>query len=109
ESAIRASPSPSSTTRAVSASTRPRSSPTARSARRPAMPADPALRLHSDTSPAPKDEAVSAAVEPLLVDTDHAAVLCGISCASWYRLRSAGKIGPLEVRLGGRVLYRIEE
>jgi predicted DNA-binding transcriptional regulator AlpA len=49
------------------------------------------------------------ALEPLLVDAKQAAILCGISPASWHRLRSAGKIGPGPVRLGGRVLWRRAE
>jgi predicted DNA-binding transcriptional regulator AlpA len=48
------------------------------------------------------------AVEALLVDAKEAARICGISEASWYRLKSAGKL-PLPVRLGGRVLWRVEE
>jgi hypothetical protein len=47
-------------------------------------------------------------VEPLLVDTDQAAALCSVSPASWYRLKAAGKT-PAPVRLGGRVLYRVED
>jgi predicted DNA-binding transcriptional regulator AlpA len=47
-------------------------------------------------------------VEPLLVDTDQAAALCGVSPASWYRLKAAGKT-PAPVRLGGKVLYRVED
>jgi hypothetical protein len=43
------------------------------------------------------------------VDTRTAARLVGISVASWDRLRSAGRIGPVEVRLGGRVLYDLGE
>jgi predicted DNA-binding transcriptional regulator AlpA len=46
---------------------------------------------------------------PLLVDTPEAARLCGISAPTWYRLRAAGRIGPAEVRLGGRVLYDLSE
>ena len=48
------------------------------------------------------------AVPPLLVDTDRAAALCGVSPASWYRLKAAGKT-PAPVRLGGKVLYRISD
>lgn len=46
---------------------------------------------------------------PLLVDTPVAAQMCGISAPTWYRLRAAGRIGPGEVRLGGRVLYEVAE
>ena len=46
--------------------------------------------------------------EPLLVPAPEAARLCGISEASWYRLRSSGKV-PSALRLGGRVMWRVEE
>jgi predicted DNA-binding transcriptional regulator AlpA len=48
-------------------------------------------------------------VEPLLVDTDQAIAVCGgIGRATWFRLKSAGKT-PAPVKLGGRVLYRLED
>jgi predicted DNA-binding transcriptional regulator AlpA len=43
-----------------------------------------------------------------MVPAPEAARLCGISEASWYRLKSAGKL-PAPVKLGGRVLWRVEE
>jgi predicted DNA-binding transcriptional regulator AlpA len=52
--------------------------------------------------------AAAAAVEPLLVDTGRAAAMCGVSEASWYRLKAAGKT-PAPVRLGGKVLYRLAD
>jgi predicted DNA-binding transcriptional regulator AlpA len=51
---------------------------------------------------------LTAAIEPLLVDTEQAAAVCGIGRATWFRLRSADKT-PAPVRLGGRVLYRVED
>jgi predicted DNA-binding transcriptional regulator AlpA len=51
---------------------------------------------------------LTAPVEPLLVAAAEAARLCGISEASWHRLRAAGKL-PSAVRLGGRVLWRVAE
>jgi predicted DNA-binding transcriptional regulator AlpA len=48
------------------------------------------------------------APEPALVPAKLAARLCGISKASWERLHAAGKV-PAPVRLGGRVLWRLEE
>jgi predicted DNA-binding transcriptional regulator AlpA len=48
------------------------------------------------------------AAEPALVSAKVAARLCGISRASWERLHAAGKI-PAPVRLGTRVLWRVEE
>ena len=47
-------------------------------------------------------------LEQLLVPTPEAARACGISEASWFRLKAAGKT-PAPVRLGGKVLYRIED
>jgi hypothetical protein len=57
---------------------------------------------------AARPKRLAAAIEPLLVDTDRAAAICGVSTASWFRLKSAGKT-PEPVRLGGRVLYRVED
>ena len=62
----------------------------------------------STESASPNGKACAPAVESLLVDTDQAAALCGMSPASWYRLKAAGKT-PAPVRLGGRVLYRTED
>jgi hypothetical protein len=42
------------------------------------------------------------------VDTDQAAAICGVSPASWFRLKAAGKT-PAPVKLGGRVLHRVED
>jgi predicted DNA-binding transcriptional regulator AlpA len=67
---------------------------------RPAPPAPTAEDLRA------RPEAPS--VEPLLVPAATAAPLCGVSEASWYRLKAAGKL-PAPVRLGGRVLWRVEE
>jgi hypothetical protein len=48
-------------------------------------------------------------VEPLLIDAKLAAELCGgISEASWYRLKASGRT-PAPVKLGGRVLYRVDD
>ena len=81
------------------------------------MPSADTLSLHPtpDTVPdAPaahhsvgRPAALAAAVEPLLVPAPEAARLCGISEATWYRLKAAGKL-PLPLRLG-RVLWRVEE
>ena len=49
-----------------------------------------------------------ASPEPLLLPAPKAARLCGISEATWYRLKAAGKV-PVPVRLGGRVLWKVEE
>jgi predicted DNA-binding transcriptional regulator AlpA len=47
-------------------------------------------------------------IAPLAVEAAMAAHLCGVSRATWYSLRKAGRI-PRPVRLGRRVLWRIEE
>ena len=45
---------------------------------------------------------------PEQVPAKLAAPLCGVSVATWHRLNSARKI-PAPVRLGGRVLWRVQE
>jgi len=62
------------------------------------------------TAPPPSERPAqpAALAEPLLVPAAKAARLCGVSEASWYRLKAAGKL-PAPVRLGGRVLWRVEE
>lgn len=45
---------------------------------------------------------------PLLIDARAAAILCGISRATWWSLHSAGRV-PLPIRLGRRTLWRREE
>jgi predicted DNA-binding transcriptional regulator AlpA len=46
--------------------------------------------------------------EPLLVPAPQAATVCGVSVASWHRLRAAGKT-PAPIRLGGSVRWRLAE
>jgi predicted DNA-binding transcriptional regulator AlpA len=41
----------------------------------------------------------------LLISDTEAARLCGVSRATWHRLRAAGKIGPQPIRLGRAVRY----
>jgi predicted DNA-binding transcriptional regulator AlpA len=74
---------------------------TADSALTDAQNAPPSLKPEHSTPPGPT-------IEPLLVPAPEAARLCGISEATWFRLKSAGNTPP-EVRLGGRVLYRVED
>jgi hypothetical protein len=75
-------------------------------------PCDPALagpfEALRDRPDFGRPASLAAAIEPFLVPALEAARLCGVSEASWYGLKSAGKTPP-EVRLGGRVLYRIED
>jgi predicted DNA-binding transcriptional regulator AlpA len=47
--------------------------------------------------------------EPLLIDADACAALCGCGRSLWYSLLAAGKIGPLSVRLGRKRMWRAEE
>jgi prophage regulatory protein len=77
------------------------------------MPAEPILPIRPAAESAPPDLLDvhgdrPPAVEPLLLETDRAAALCGVSPASWYRLKAAGKT-PAPLRLGGKVLYRVED
>jgi predicted DNA-binding transcriptional regulator AlpA len=65
------------------------------------MPHDPATM-------APDRNGQQPALAPLLVDDSAAAALCGFSKATWYRLKSAGKV-PAPVRLGGRLLWRVRD
>jgi len=50
-----------------------------------------------------------AAPSPLLVGHAEAARLCALGLSTWHRLLAAGRIGPAPVRLGGRVLFNVEE
>jgi len=47
--------------------------------------------------------------EPLLIDADACAALCGCGRSLWYGLLAAGKIGPPSVRLGRKRLWRRAE
>ncbi|HEY7311905.1 MAG TPA: helix-turn-helix domain-containing protein [Gemmataceae bacterium] len=47
-------------------------------------------------------------LSPLLVRRREAARLCGVSLAAWARLCAAGRC-PAPIRLGGVVLWRVEE
>jgi excisionase family DNA binding protein len=48
-------------------------------------------------------------IEPLLLSSEKAAKLLGISRTHFYGLSSSGTLGLLPVRLGGRTLWRREE
>jgi predicted DNA-binding transcriptional regulator AlpA len=45
---------------------------------------------------------------PIAIDARGAARLCGISRSLWHSMKAAGRI-PLPIRLGRRVLWRVEE
>jgi predicted DNA-binding transcriptional regulator AlpA len=74
------------------------------------LPSDPAPNAFEALAEvkATLPKTLTATVEPLLLDTDQSATLCGVSVASWFRLKAAGKT-PAPVKLGGRVLYRVED
>lgn len=67
------------------------------------IPSSPSGEV-SASRPRPEARTVSA----LAVEALQAARLCGVSRATWYSLRKAGRI-PRPVRLGRRVLWRIDE
>jgi predicted DNA-binding transcriptional regulator AlpA len=69
--------------------------------------ADPSAQL-GDRPEAGRLASLAPAVQPLLVPAPEAARLCGVSEATWYRLKAAGKT-PNPIRLGGKVLYRLED
>lgn len=57
-------------------------------------------RAALDTTPPP--------VEPLAVDAERAASLCGISVRHWWALHSSGRC-PSPVRMGRAVRWRTDE
>ena len=61
--------------------------------------------MRSDVNVSPT---AAPAPPPLLVRAPEAAHLCGVSEASWHRLRAAGRT-PAPLRLGGSVVWRMEE
>jgi len=46
--------------------------------------------------------------DPLLIDAQAAADLCGLSRSGWWGLHASGRV-PLPVRLGKRTLWRRAE
>lgn len=61
-----------------------------------------------DNITAPAAAPATAEMLPLVVEASEAARLCGVSRATWYAMRKGGKL-PKPVRLGGRVLWRVDE
>jgi predicted DNA-binding transcriptional regulator AlpA len=55
-----------------------------------------------------RPKSLASAIEPLLVGTRQAAEVCGVSEASWYRLKAAGRT-PAPVKVGSRTLYRVAD
>jgi len=50
-----------------------------------------------------------AAIEPLAVDAEQAAVLLGMSRSMFYKMTEAGQIGPIGRRFGKCVRYSLAE
>jgi predicted DNA-binding transcriptional regulator AlpA len=65
-------------------------------------------RTGAADTPVPAREPAASNLPPLLVRAAAAARLCGLSRATWHRLVAAGRT-PAPVRLGGAVLWRVEE
>jgi predicted DNA-binding transcriptional regulator AlpA len=70
-------------------------------------PDRPTTIAHLDRTDHPSIHASTSGV-PMGVEAAQAARLCGVSRATWYSLRKAGRV-PRPVRLGRRVLWRVEE
>jgi predicted DNA-binding transcriptional regulator AlpA len=71
---------------------------------------DPTPTSAAQTQPEPGRPAARVpTVEPLLLNADQAASLCGVSSATWYRMASSGRC-PAPLRLSaGCVRWRVEE
>jgi len=41
-------------------------------------------------------------IEPILVNSEIAAQMCGISLAEWFRLLASGRIGPKKIIFGSK-------
>ncbi len=65
-------------------------------------------RAPQDVRPAPPRPPLVIAAPPLLVGTEAAARICGLSGRTWRRLASAGAV-PRSLRLGSRKLWRVED
>lgn len=48
-------------------------------------------------------------LEPLLIGVLDACRMLGISRAKYFQMKSAGRIGPLEIKFGRRILLRADE
>jgi len=46
-------------------------------------------------------------IEPLIVRTEQAAALCGLSVSTWYEYMSAGRTPP-SIKLGKARLWRLD-
>ena len=56
-----------------------------------------------------RNRPVIMAVEPALLETPAAARFCGMGRSTFDAAVKSGKIGPTAVRIGGKVLWPVEE
>ncbi len=73
-----------------------------------AFRADTVRRREVAEANRPGTTKIRANIEPLLVGATGAAKLMGMGRSLWYRLGTEGRT-PLPLRLGGKVLWRVEE
>jgi predicted DNA-binding transcriptional regulator AlpA len=86
------------------------------------MPAEPILPIRPEVDPAPTDALAAppspkaerpapsdSELPPLLLNADQAAALCGVSAATWYRFRSAGRCPAPLILSRGCVRWRAQE
>ena len=66
------------------------------------------IALAGRSEPRRRHIPVDAVIQTLSVEAGEAARLCGVGRSTWYSLRKAGRV-PKPVRLGRRVLWRVEE
>jgi predicted DNA-binding transcriptional regulator AlpA len=64
--------------------------------------------VRNEREPTRTPEGGTPASTPFAVEAKEAARLCGVSRATWYKLRKAGKV-PRPVRLGRRTIWRVDE
>lgn len=55
------------------------------------------------------EEPITLCLDPLLVDDERAASICGLGRSYWCVLERSGLVGPRPVRLGRRRLWSVAE
>ena len=48
-------------------------------------------------------------IDSLLVNIDQAAKLIGVGRTLFYSMHSTGQLGPVPIRFGRRILWRVDE
>lgn len=71
--------------------------------------AEPLLAPNTSRHPGRKDSEPTELIGALLITDIEGARLAGISRSTWHRLRAAGKLGPLPIRLGRSLRWRQSE